>query len=62
MEEKVIEMMGRVDARLEDLDTLKKDVATIKSDFSNLKGKIVVVAGIITFAGTGVWTFVKGLF
>jgi hypothetical protein len=61
-EQELFAFMGRVDARLDDLVEVKKDVAKLKNDFSNLKGKLVVVAGIVTMALNWVWGLVKGAF
>lgn len=54
--------MGAIEAKLEGLAPLKTDVEKLKNDFSNLKGKLVVVAGIVTFALNAIWGFVKGAF
>lgn len=62
MEEKLIETMGRIEGKLEDFSSVKKDVAKLKNDFSNLKGKLVVVAGFITFAINTVWQMIKSAF
>lgn len=45
----------------EDMKVLRKDVQALKLDFANLKGKLVVVAGVVTFSLNAIWSVVKGV-
>lgn len=69
-EKKEIHMfMGRIDTKMEMMETMQKDISSLendvsnmKSDFSNLKGKLVIVAAVVTGAINAFWSFFKGIF
>lgn len=46
----------------DDVSSLKKDVESMKLDFAKLKGKLVVVAGLVTFSLNAIWSVAKGAF
>ena len=66
MEKEIFEFMGAIKTDIgnikDDITPLTKKVDKLEKEFSNLKGKLVVVAGIITFAINAMWTFFKGVF
>ena len=59
--------MGAMDSLPNDIESLKDDVKTMSEDvqamkleFANLKGKLVVVAGVVTFSLNAIWGVIKG--
>ena len=58
-EQDLFMFMGEV---RESLGNIKEDLGTVRkleNDFSNLKGKLLAIAGIITFVLNGAWEGIK---
>ncbi len=53
--------MGKMEDVPDDIKAMKEELKTLRTEFSNLKGKLVVVAGVVTFALNAIWSVVKGV-
>ncbi len=66
MEKEIFEFMGSIKADIknikDDLGPVKKKVDKLEADFSNLRGKLVVIAAVVTFALNAIWQAIKGAF
>jgi peptidoglycan hydrolase CwlO-like protein len=66
MEKEIFEFIGAIKSDInnikEDITPLTTKVDKLEKEFSHLKGKLVVVAGIVTFALNAVWQTLKGAF
>lgn len=68
-EQQLFRTLGSIEAKLEsvtdvkkDVIVLKKDIGDIKIEFSGLKGKLLVIAGIVTFVLNAALVFIKKIF